>query len=365
MQFLSPIIDRIIIHQIYKKDKDKQTKKLPFQNTDFTNFEASALDNFRSRYDEAIGGNSKAVEMLIDTNDPNHLINIVKKSITDTDSDFINSSFEITKKLDRAQKKASESGGIIVIFTGKCNYPRRDFLGIIKAEIHSGYEKIEDPLTKEISLKFLQEVLLTPGTKLYKSAAFLKKPNYNEKEMDPNKNWEVWVSDQQVSGANGKVSSDYFLKDFLGFVYPDTAARKTMQFYNQGMNFIKSANIDNEKRNDYLNALTTYLKVDQSNIVSPVDFSEKYLENKDKKEFLDFLDKNEIKRSNFLKDISEIKTKLKYRKLSFKNSISVIGEPEEFKNNVTFTTIEGDPDKNGNIPKWTKIIIKDELKSQE
>lgn len=365
MQFLNATVDRIIIHQIYKKNKDEMIKKAPDKSTNFTNFEVSAMNNFKQRFDEAIGENSKAVEMLLNTEIANPLYKIVEQAIHDSDDDYISTSFEVTKKLDQAQKKASESGGIIVVFSGKCNYPARDFLGIIKAEIHSGYRKIEDINTKKISLEFLKEVLLTPGTKLYKTAAFLKKKSYDATNTDPNLNWEVWISDNQVSKAEGKAGSDYFLNTFLGFTYPETSARKTNSFYNETMRFINSIDITDEQKNNYLNALTTYLKVDKSNIINPIEFSEKYLDIEHKSDYIDHLEDRLISKGNFVKDISEMTNKLKFRKLSFTSNISISGAPEDFKKKVSFRSIDGDEDDKGNIPIWTEIIVKDEILSQE
>ncbi|WP_394179656.1 nucleoid-associated protein [Marinomonas posidonica] len=365
MQFLNPVISRIVIHQIYKKNKDEKLKEPPFKGTELTNFEDSAMRNFTKRYDEAIGENSRAIEMLIDLDRNDAVIQNVIKSIHDSDDDFIDSSFEIAKKLDKAQDQPIHKQGIVVVFTGTCNYPVREFLGIIKAETHSGYEKIKNPKTGKISLKFIEEVLLTPGTKLYKSVAFLKKIQYNPNETNLNKNWEVWVSDSQVNKAEGKAAAAYFLEKFLGFVYPQTSSRKTKIFYDTTLQYIQHLDIEQEKKNDYLNALTTYLKVDKSNIIDPIDFSEKYFDKEDNTGYLEHLEQMDIETTSFVKDIENIKSKLKIRKLSFNGNIKIIGSPEEFKDKVSFEPIDGEPDKHDNIPKWTKIIIKDVIKSQE
>ncbi len=365
MQFLNPVINRIAIHQIYKKNKDETLKKAPFKGTELTNFDDSAMRNFTQRYDEAIGENGKAIDMLIDLDRNDAVIQDVIQSIHDSDEDFINSSFEIAKKLNKAQDKPIHKEGIVVVFTGTCNYPVREFLGIIKAETHSGYEKMKDPSTGKISLKYIEEVLLTPGTKLYKSVAFLKTVNYNENENDLNKNWEVWVSDSQVNKTDGKAAAAYFLEKFLGFVYPQTNARKTKTFYDFTLKYIQSLDVDQEKKNDYLNALTTYLKVDKSSIINPIEFSEKYFTPEENENYLEGLENNDIESTSFLKDIERINTKLKFRKLSFTGNIKITGSPEEFKDKVSFESIDGEPDKHDNIPKWTKIIIKDVIKSQE
>lgn len=366
MQFLNAKIDRIIIHQIYKKNKDED-KKAPYQGEELTLFEDNALRNFTTRFDDAIGANSKAVKMLIDIEKSKPLLSeLAIKALHDTDGAFIKSSFDIAKKLDDAQTRASYPDGIVVIFNGTCNYnPPREFIGVIKAETHSGYEKLKDSKTGRISLKYINEVVLTPGTKLYKTAAFMKKRNYNKDETDLNKNWEVWVSDSQVSGSDGKAASDYFLKAFLGFTYPETSARKTKAFYETTMSYIESLDLDAEQKNNYMNALTTYMKVDKSNIIYPLDFALKYFEDDHKTEYKDFLEEHDVDTDSIVKDIEHIKSKLKFRRLHFRGRIRIEGPPEEFKEKVVFEEIDGDEDKKGNKPRWTKVIIKEQIINQE
>ena len=61
-----------------------------------------------------------------------------------------------------------------MIFTGKQGFPAKKFLGVIKAEIYNGYAKIVDEKTNKISLDFIEELLLTPSSKLYKTIAFFE-----------------------------------------------------------------------------------------------------------------------------------------------------------------------------------------------
>lgn len=364
MNLINLNINRIIIHQVFQREPDG-SKKQPLQSHEYTNFDANAMNEFKARVREALGDGSKAVPMEIVNNDSNGLPCIVEKIINQNDDDFAASSYDIAKKLADAQHRKSIPGGIVVIFTGTQGQPQKRFLGIIKAEIHSGYEKEVNEKTKEISLKFVEELLLTPGTKLYKTAAFFEKEETGSEEIDLNKKWAVLVSDYQINQAEGKAAAQYFYADFLGFGYPKTSARTTMLFHEKASTFIEEMEISAEKKNDLHNALTTYLKVGLSSAISSEEFAENYFDIDTQDAFMTYMEECGIPTSSFTKDIKFIEGKLKFRKINFSKNIKISAPSEIFKELITIESITGDPDEAGNDTEWTKVIIKDKISEQE
>src|SRR5690606_10609709 len=152
----------------------------------------------------------------------NDLPSLIDTMIDQTDDVFAVSSFDIAKKLSDAQRTKNITGGIVVIFTGKQGFPAKKFLGVIKAEIYNGYAKIIDEKTNKISLDFIEELLLTPSSKLYKTIAFFEKANYASPCDDINEKWLVMISDNQISQSDGKAAAQYFYSDFAGCGYPQT-----------------------------------------------------------------------------------------------------------------------------------------------
>lgn len=364
MQLLNLTIDRIIIHQIYRRDENGN-KVTPTQSHEYTIFDQSAMQEFKSRVKDALGDGSKAVEMEIVNQESGDLPPLVD-IMTDQDNEsFIVSSFDIAKKLSDAQQMKSIPGGIVVIFTGKQGAQQKKFLGIIKAEIHSAYEKSVNPETHEISLKFVEEVLLTPGTRLYKTAGFYEKLNYVEPCQNLRDKWTVMVSDYQIGKSDGKAAAQYFYSDFLGCGYPETSARTTKQFYELTCKFITTLAVPAEKRNDLLNALTTYLKVDTSSTVSSSDFASTYFDVDTQDEFSEYIEAAGLPTGAFTKDTTYIKSNLKLRKVKFGSNVKITGPSEAFKNLVTIDTIDGDLDESGMPAEWTRVIIKDRISKQE
>lgn len=118
MQLVNMTIDRIIIHQVYRRDQDGN-KVEPLQSHDYTRFDSSAMEEFKSRVRDALGEGSKAVQMQIINQGAGDLPEIVEKIISQDDQSFAVSSYDIAKKLTDAQQRKSIPGGILVVFTGR------------------------------------------------------------------------------------------------------------------------------------------------------------------------------------------------------------------------------------------------------
>lgn len=364
MELSNLTIDRIIIHQIFRRGEDAE-KIEPIRSRDFTRFDLTAMEAFKGRVRDALGSGSKAVQMEIVNQGPNDLPVIIDRLVDMNDADFAFTSYDVATKLNDAQHRKAIPGGIVVVFSGRQGHPLKSFIGMIKAEIHSAYEKEVNQRTNEISLKFVEEVLLTPGTKLYKTAGFFERATAEASSEDLNARWVVMVSDNQISQADGKAAAQYFYSGFLGCGYPQTSARTTRQFYEEASEFISNLNVSASNKNDFLNALTTYLKVSNSSTVSCADFASQYFDVDTQDAFCDHMYEAGIPEIAFTKDTAQIESKLKFRKVNFGGNVKITAPSEAFKNLVTIETIDGDPDEAGDPTEWTKVIIKEKVVGQE
>lgn len=360
MDLIKLEIDKIMIHQVHKREAS-DTRVPPTRSNEFIKFDSEAMETFKSRFINAVGANSKAVEMDIVSQDEIEIPSIVDKLSTANDDDFKDLSYSVAERLTFAQQRKSIPGGIIVVFRGKFGSSPKTFIGLMKAEIHSAYEKKQNELTQEITLKFVQEALLTPATKLYKTAAFmLAKPN-EVKEL--NEKWRVLVSDSQISQTDGKAAAQYFYSTFLGCGYPETSAKTTKEFFEATTKFLNGLDITEEKRNDLHNALISYLKYENTDIINPVDFANRYFEIEDRDNYSDYLEDLGLPTTSFTKDIRHLESKLKTRKLSFSKNVKIIAPSDVFKNYINIESINKDP--NGMNVNWTRVTIKDTIVSQE
>lgn len=364
MQLINLSIDRIIIHQIYRRDQDGN-KVTPTQSHEYTNFDFSAMEAFKSRVRDALGSGSKAVQMEIVNQEPRDMPSLVDKMINQDNDSFAISSYDIAKKLADVQHMKSIPGGIVVVFSGEQGQPSKKFLGVIKAEIHNGYEKLINEKTNEISLKFVEEVLLTPGTRLYKTAGFFEKTESDTDGSDLNSKWAVMISDFQISKVDGKAAAQYFYSDFLGCGYPETSARTTKQFYETTSSFIASLKISEAGKSDLLNALTTYLKVETSPTASTSEFASKYFDLDTQDLFTDYAEQTGLPTTAFTKDLAHIESRLRFRSVNFSSRVKITAPADTFKKLIIIEAIDGDPDESGTPAEWTRITVKDKISQQE
>ena len=361
MDIINLQIQKIMIHQVHQRDHEGN-KIDPSKSTEFINFDSDAMDTFKSRFINAIGSDSKAVPMVIVNQESTDLAPLVNE-ISDTDDEnYKKLSYDIANKLADAQQRRNVPGGIVVVFSGTFGATPKSFVGVMKAEIHSAYEKSVNVLTKEITLKFVEEALLTPATKLYKTACFLQKNSTDEGD-NLNHQWDVLVSDSQISQTDGKAAAHYFYSSFLGCGYPETSARTTKQFYDATTEFLNDLDVSEEKRNDLQNALVSYLKHENSEIVNPKEFANRYFETKVRDSFSEFLEEKDLPTTAFTKDIKHISSKLKTRRLSFSKNVKITAPSQVFKDLIDIETITENSD--GETVNWTKIIVKDEIVSHE
>ncbi|HCT2506487.1 TPA: nucleoid-associated protein [Aeromonas dhakensis] len=209
-------------------------------------------------------------------------------------------------------------------------------------------------------------MLLTPSARLYKTAGFIEKPNPVAGSDDLNDKWMVFVSDYQISQADGKAAAQYFYSDFLGCCYQQTSARITKEFHDESISFIHGLNISQVDKFDLLNALTTYLKTDTSSVVSVSVFAERYFRDVETRDAFEahMADKG-IPTNAFTKDVEFIKNKLKTRKMHFGKGIKIIASPEEFKDKVEVESYDAGVDQYGTPVVWSKVLIKEQITEQE
>ncbi|EIA1766326.1 nucleoid-associated protein [Vibrio parahaemolyticus] len=361
MQLINLQIKRIAIHQIYQRDQDGN-KITPTKGSELIKFAPTAMTTFKERVIRALGVESRAVPMQILDQTDTAIPSIISTMKGISDNDFIEQSYIIANKLADAQTSRALSGGVVVVFEGTYGASAKELVGIMKAEIHSAYEKKVDPNTLEISLDYVEEALLTPATKLYKTAGFFRNTTPDE-ETNLNKKWDVSISDTQISKTDGKAAAHYFYSVFLGCGYPDSSARTTKHYYDATSAFINDLDVTAEKRNDLHNALVTFLKHENTEIVNPTEFANRYFTEEQKDSYTHFLEEKDLPTTSFTKDIEHISNKLKHRKLSFSQNVKLVAPSEVFKELVHIESILEDD--TGNSVNWTKLIIKDQIVSQE
>lgn len=365
MAFENLTIGRIIIHEIFRLNEDRTMADPRYGNL-LVQLDAEAKDALQKRITEALGSSSHGVEMSIQDSEAQSAWNAAKDIIEaeNNDDQFIQLSQRLTAKLAASQTTKVVPGGIVVVIDGTAGHPARPFVCTIKAEPHPGFIKKEED--GQLLLEYLKELILTPEAKLYKIGAFIHSDPTQVDPQQPTAGWRAFLFDDLITRGNRLGAAHYFYSTFLGLVFPSNSAFKTKEFHTLTKSFIKSAHLDEELRSDLLNSLTAYLKAEQIATIQVGVFSETYLVNPELRDaYTHYMEENEFPVQAIHKDLSEVATALKRRKITFGHNISLTAPPEEFEGLVRIQTIDGDPDEYGQVPKWTQITVRDRIREQE
>jgi hypothetical protein len=184
--------------------------------------------------------------------------------------------------------------------------------------------------------------------------------------QQPTEGWRAFLFDDLITKGNRLNGAHYFYSGFLGLEFPSNSAFQTKAFHSLTKTFIQAAQIDEERRSDLLNALTSYLKADQIATIQVGVFADTYLGDPALKDaYSQYMEQKQFPVQAIHKDLSEVASSLKKRKISFGHNISLMAPPEEFEGFVRIQAIDGEPDEHGQVPKWTQITIKDRIREQE
>jgi len=362
MSFENLSINRVIVHEIYKRTDGRDVVP-PTYGTGLVAFDQEALEAFCDRINSAMGSAARSIELDIIEADASSSITIAKTLIEADDTQFIDISKIFANKLTNAQKRRDLPGGVLAIFSGTAGYPMKRIIGMIKAETHNGFtRKVGE--SGAISLQFLKDLLLTPQTKLYKIGIFWEE-DADTTESLPN-GWRAFVYDDQISTSNKLTAAQYFYEGFLGCRFPETSARRTREFHDYTKEFIQKLDWPEDKKTDLHNALVTYLKVDQSSTVQVSAFAQTYLPAVEiRDDYTHYMTERNFPQNAVAKDLSEVSSALKYRKVTFTGDIKIIAPAEKFQKLIHMEGIEGEPDEHGQIPQWTRVVIRDRIRQQE
>lgn len=274
------------------------------------------------------------------------------------DTAFLTVSRLLADKLTDAQTRRDIPGGVLVVFTGNVGHPARRYVGIMKSETHQGFRH-----ASTTQVQFLKDLFMGPQTKLYKIGVFVCT---NPAAGDPPSGWSAFVYDSQMSSANRDGAAHYFYASFLGCELPANAAQLTKRFYEQTREFINKIDVPEERKLDLLTGLYTYLKVDQSPTVETRAFAKSYLpEDELKDAYAAFMNQKSFPGTAVLKDISDIGSKLRRRRLSFSRNVQLTAPSEAFEELVEVRSIAPTGSPAGTPETWTQITIHDRIRDQE
>jgi len=353
---------RIIIHEVFRRDDDRRIVDRRY-GSGLVTLDRKAASAFQNRLVTTLGDASSCVEMSIAADSTDSMFQLAK-TLMDADKPlFIRESRKVADKLASAQTTRLIPGGVLVVFTGTVGSPKKRMLGVIKAEPHDGFVR-ETKSDGSPGLRFLEDLFLTPVTRLYKIGVFIESDPDAATPERPSAGHRAFVYDELMTSTNRQKAAQYFYESFLGCEFPDSGARMTRLFYNYTKDFIAFLDVPEEKKTDLYTALRTYLKTDTRPVVEVAGFASAYFPEV-RQDYETFMAAREFPLHAVPKDLADLGNALRTRRVLFSKNIKLTAPADTFEEMVRIETIAGTRGPDRAPAKWTKITVKDHIRSQE
>ena len=329
MNFENLQIRKIISHFIYQPDHSGYPI-VPIISQELITLEIPEKNLLTERLVKVLGADSKSVVMQISDYQSGSCFEYVNNALSNNRNDFIYQSQNIANKLAVIQNSDRKfPSGLLIVIYATVTTSNLDCIIIIKAEEQSAFQKILDVNTSSISLNMLNDLFLTPQSKLYKVGVFIK--NTNTDTVDSLEKmaatYTAILYDSNFT-KDLKNAAKYFYSLFLGLSIPENDKILTRKLYEETRKFINNMQISSEKKIELQNALYTELKTNTSPTISTINFAENYLDEDIQDNYLITMAEANLPDRSFTKDISLIENVLKLRRYHFSSGVKIISPSE-------------------------------------
>lgn len=346
-------VGRIAIHEVFQREDDRKPVP-PVYADHLEKWSEAAIASFKARITEALSADAKSIELtIVQANPSSHVAN-AKDLVASQDDEFLKLSRATTDRLVSAQLHRNIPGGILVIFDGSVGAANHQFLGVIKAETQSGFNRIVGAKQSVIT-EFLDKLFLTPVTRLYKIGLFIC---YTPGVKLPG-GWRAFVFDSNISPTHRETAAQYFYETFLGCVLPEDGAYETARFFDLTKDFVRKTDLKGPVKRRLVDALMTFVQEENARTFTAREYAERHLPLHLRDPFNEFMEAKKFPTRAVVRDLSDMGSKLKRRRFRFGTDIEFSTTPEAL-NEKTVIIRHGkakDFGGDGTDP-WTQITIK-------
>ena len=352
-------IGRVVMHEVFQR-KDGPNVVTPSYGKDLEILDAKALNHFAMRITDALSAQSKSIEMRIVKTADESVVGTARRLVLAGNADFPDISSHVADALADAQKSRGIPGGMLLVFDGKVGADGKPFLGVIKAELQSGFQRRF--AAAKVVTEFLENIFLTPATRLYKLALFISE----DVAVSATTKWRSFVFDSNITAARRENAAVYFYDGFLGCAFPENGKYETAKFFDLTREFVRTSVNDRDLRRDLGDALFAFVKVDQASTFTSQQFGETYLPPELRDPFKKFLEAKKFPTNRaVVRDISDMGSRLRRRKYKFGPDIELSASPDAIRNGtVTIEDVPAEDVAEGETGIWTKIMVRRQVTEQ-
>jgi hypothetical protein len=253
------------------------------------------------------------------------------------DEDFVAGSRVLVQALVQAQSSRKPPGGVILVLCGTTGPDNLNFVSVVKAELHDGFE------TDPNGMHFVDNIFLSKGgSKLVKVGMFLECSRPQEEE-DPRSadQFRVFYYDQYMRKSTTSGLAQYFYADFLGFRVSRNAKKLTCDFFLATRSFINGLDVPAEEKVELSTHLISYLTAADRSSIQVMEFTENIRPDL-QDTYIAHMAKNNVSLQAVPKDLTLIEKRLKSRRISFSSKVSLNAPAENFDDLITILNTDAD-----------------------
>jgi len=330
-------IHRVIFHDVPRNPK-RGVAQLTLAEAE-TEVDAERCGHLKTRLTRVLGSKG-AYPVLFDANSSSPVpdrIRLFTKQSHETNH-FVAMSQQFATHLFELQHGAISSGLLCVLDVETNGLPGIVLMKLereegARLEITSKFGK------KAFAMSVLDNLVLTDGTRLFKTAMFVRSGEGDD-------DFRASACDSQLRISASDDMARFWLR-FLGCTFTLDPRVATQRFYDSALGFINDEVTDSMDKNDLYEHLHSQMKADRRTF-SPKEFIEEYVPEDYHEAFREHLKRTGAPVANFTKDISDIRGRL--RRLSYRTAQGAIVQvPAE-----SAEIVDVQPD---------QIIVKDTLSS--
>jgi len=355
MLFENLNVGRLVVHEVFQRNTDRSIRP-PALGDALETLSAEALGAFRIRMTDALAGQTQSLQMRISQYGAGSLLDLAESLINTPDVGFLAGSRDIAVKLANAQLARSIPGGVLIVFDGSIGAPAVPFIGIIKAETQAGFRRSKDGGRDVV--EFLQNIFLTPATRLYKIGIIL----FDDTTRTRPDGRRAFVFDSNIKVSNREAAAAYFYDGFLGCALPSDGPYETARFFDLTKDFVSRSDLAPEMKRDVIDSLYVFVRNDQDLTFTADQFGSRYLPPAMQDPYASFLESKKFTPNAVVRDTSQMGSRLRRRRLKFGGDIELSASPEALKDKVKIDAI---PAEDGQDNMWTRITIRERLTGEQ
>lgn len=357
MLFENLRVNRIAMHEVFQRNVDKSIQPPVFADA-LEELGIEAMVAFRLRLTEALSGQRQSLQMCVSRHGPGSFLEIAEGLMGTNDVAFLAASQAFAVKLAEEQRALRIPGGMLIVFDGSVGASAVPFVGVIKADTQAGFRRSRDGSRSVV--EFLQNIFLTPATRLYKIGMML----FDDVTKPKPDGRRAFVFDSNISASNREAAAAYFYEGFLGCALPSDGPYETAKFFDLTKEFVRKSELNPDKKRDVIDSLYVFVRDEQEPTFTADQFGERFLPPEMRDPYADFMRGRKFTPNAVVRDTSLMANRLRRRRFKFGNDIELSASPDALANKVSIEAIEGEG-MGGPVSTWTRITIREALTGEQ